>query len=457
MWEEGSHRPKLQGWFKKLMQQRPLDAWVPVLTGPVLPPRQRPLSPAETVTLANQVATWLAKGVIEMRRTPSPINNNIVFAAKANGGIRVCDDCTPVNAVTKDYDWPLPRLQDLRHRTRGSTWFSRIDLKDAFFRIRVPSEYRHYTAFTCQGRQYQFKRMPFGVKTGPSTFQQFMETRLAALLLWLFVYIDDLLIHASTLQELRRRTQRVKRALQDAGCEINETKSEYEKRTLLFAGLRLTTDGVAPNRAQVDKVLKVPCPRTKAEMQSALGLTSYLRDYILLVSHFTSELYPDKNGAKLPPNEYAERWASLMRHIASAVSSLRHWSDTRDADLYADASGTAVGVVLIQDGKIVALSARKLQPAETRYSATDREHLALVWAAKKMKIFLHRDQGVTRVWSDHAALVGKRSADMTPRQERWQTIVNQWMPHVKHVPGKDNPADFISRWGLEIEGGVEKL
>jgi hypothetical protein len=49
--------------------------------------------------------------------------------------------------------------------------------------------------------------------------------------------------------------------------------------------------------------------------------------------------------------------------------------------------------------------------SQTRYSATDREHLALVDAAKWFRVFLHRNSGVTRVHSDHKALVGKRSPD----------------------------------------------
>lgn len=439
------------------MQPRALDEWIPELTGPVIPPRQRPLSPAEHHQLASQVANWLAEGVIEARRTRSPLNNNLVFVAKATGGIRVCDDCTPVNAVTKDFDWPLPRLQDIRFKLAGSRWFSRLDLKNAFFRIRVPGKYRHYTAFTCGQIQYQFCRMPFGVKTGPSVFQMFMDNRLSGVLAYVVIYIDDILIHARDLGTLRHRTKLVFAALRAARCEINQDKSEYEKQSILFAGVRFNAEGLRPNELKVRDVLSLPVPTTKSDMQSALGLVSYLRDFIPLMAHFTALLYPTKDGALLSPEAYRESWGKLLRHIYSAVASLRHWDDNANADLYTDASGHGLGVVLIQNGRIVALAARKLTPAETRYSATDREHLGLVYAAKKFKVFLHRVVGVTQVHSDHEALVGKRSTDMTPRQWRWHSIVSQWIPNACHVPGIKNPADLISRWGLEIEGGVEKL
>lgn len=414
------------------------------------------MSPLEQKTLADQVASWLDQGVIEPRRTRHELNNNVVFAAKKNGAIRVCIDCTPVNAVTRDFDWPLPRLQDVRHRIKGFKWFTRLDMKDAFFRIGIPSKFRHYTAFSSGGIQYQFRRMPFGVKTGPPVFQQFMDTRLAAFLAFVICYIDDVLICATSLVDLRHRTKLVKDTLRQAGCIVNEQKSEYEKQILLFAGLTLSAEGVGPNAVTLGNVLSIPCPHTKSEMQSALGLVSYLRDFIPLVSHFTAELYPDRDGARLDPPEYARQWALLLRHIGSAVNSLRHWNEDKEGDLYADASGLGVGVILIQDQRIVSVASRKLNDAEIRYSATDREHLALVYAAKKFRVFLHRRGPITRVHSDHAALIGKRSADMTPKQVRWQSIVNQWMPNVLHVPGKNNPADYVSRWGVEINGGVVK-
>lgn len=413
------------------------------------------MSPTEQQILASQVAKWLRQGVIEIRHKRHVLNNNIVFAAKKNGDVRVCNDCTPVNAVTKDFDWPLPRLQDLRHKTRGTQWFTRLDLKDAFFRIRVPAEYRPYTAFSCNGVQYQFKRMPFGVKTGPSVFQRFMDTGLAQMLAWMVVYIDDLLICGRTLPELRQRTNRVRVRLKRMGCEVNEGKSEYEVQTLIFAGIRLCANGVGPNGGKVEEFQALPFPTTKADMQSALGLASYLRDFVILASHFTAQLYPGKGEW----NEQAakELWPKLKCHMASAATSLRHWKENKDADLYADASGHALGVILVQEEKAVALAARKLTAAEQRYSATDREHLALVFAARKFRLFLHRPVGTTRVHSDHAALMGRKVEQMTPRQARWHTIVSQWMPNVVHVPGKENPADYISRFGLEIEGGVEKL
>lgn len=408
----------------------------------------------EEAIVAQQTATWCADGIVEPTRHLVWVNN-LVLVPKKNGQLRACLDCRPANAVTQDFDWPLPRLQDLRHRIKGATWFCRLDLRNAFFRISVPAKWRYLLGYETKGRCYWFKRMPFGAKTAPAVFQRFMDHGLSGCREISFWYIDDVLVYASSLQELRKRLGRVRKALREMKVEINEEKSEYEKRSLLFAGLWIYGGGVGPNLAKVREVLALPPPRTKKEKQSALGLVSYLRDHIPLVSSFTASLTPSE-GDDMSSQEYEAQWGKLMRHISRALCTLAHWREEEPADLYTDASGGGVAAVLIQSGRIVAVASRKLKPAETRYSTTDREHLSILLAAQRMRLFLHRSGVVTRVHNDHAANISRKTDDMTPRQNRWFFQINQWIPHVQHVKGIDNPADFFSRWGLEIIGGQVK-
>lgn len=413
-----------------------------------MPPRPRQRTPIEDQLLRDQTRQWSLQGVVEVGQRIMWVNNP-VFVAKKNGTTRVCIDCRPANAVTKKFDWPLLRLQELRHCLKGMRFFCRIDLKDAFFRIVIPAEWRHLTAYESGGRFYQFKRMPFGLKTAPAVFQRWMDHILKHLTYAARWYMDDILIFADTLSELHRRTRKVRAALAEARCRINEDKSEYDQKSLLFGGLWIFADGVGPNYAKVREALRLPAPRTKKDKQSALGLVSYLRDFIPLLSLLTANL----SGAPIDEEEYQRQWTKLMRHIAKSVTTLKHWKEEEDADLYTDASGSGAAAVLIQDGRIVAVSSRKLTGPETRYSTTDREHLSLLLASEKFRIFLHRQRGNTNVWNDHAALMTRHTESMTPRQTRWFTKISYWIPSIQHIKGSDNPADFFSRWGVDITGG----
>lgn len=374
------------------------------------------------------------------------------MVAKKDGRIRVCIDCTPANKVTQSVEWPLPRLQDLRHKVKGNRYFARIDLKDAFFRISVPPQHRHLTAFKVEEQAYQFRQMPFGLKTAPAVFQRFMDWGLSSHHPYAYWYMDDILVMAETRKELAKKENLVRQELKRMKCEINEEKSETQRTKILFAGIQITSEGTGYEDRHVREILRTPAPTTKTEAQSALGLVSYLRDFIPLVGHFTAQLYPDKNGLRLEPQQYQEQWAKLLRHLANACTINHHWKDGQAADLYTDASQHALGVILIQNERVVALSSRKLSPAETRYSATDREHLGLVHAAEKFKIILHQSSSPVRVSSDHMALLTRHKSKLTPRQSRWNEHITTWIPQLTHVKGKENPADYISRWRIGAVG-----
>ena len=120
---------------------------------------------------------WCDKKVIEPINTP-PLCNNLVLVAKKDGRIRVCIDCTPANKITQEFNWPLPRRCRAFKTFVTEPWdhpTSRLDLKDAFFRIGVPAQFRHLTAFSAGGQSYPFTPMPFGLKMAPAVFQRFME------------------------------------------------------------------------------------------------------------------------------------------------------------------------------------------------------------------------------------------------------------------------------------------
>jgi hypothetical protein len=408
----------------------------------------------QTNILAKQVKQWLSESVIEPVAR-QPLENNMVFVAKKNGDTRACLDATPINNASETYQWPLPRLQDLRHQLKGFTWFVRIDLKSAFFRIRVPREWRKYLVFVSENQAYQFKKMPFGVTDGPAVFQEWMDRTLARFRGQAVWYIDDILVCAHSEQAVNARARRVRSAIAEAGMTENAAKGEGPAQQLLFAGMWITGTGIGPNQDKIKELAALPAPRTKKEQQSALGLVSYLRDHVPLASHFSASLYPGK-GQVLTTEDYESEWEKLRRHVIRAATHLTHFDETKDASLYADASGTSLGCLLIQDGRIISLASRKLRGAETRYSATDREHLALVFAAERFPLFLHRKQGKTLVGSDHAALLTRKTLEMTPRQFRWKMKTDYWMPHVTHVPGISNPADFVSRWSVELFGGAVK-
>lgn len=77
-----------------------------------------------------------------------------------------------------------------------------MDLNSGYRQVELHPADRHKTAFSTAFKHYEFVRMPFELKTTPATFQRLMNIVLSGLQgTKLFVYLDDIVIYAKTLEE----------------------------------------------------------------------------------------------------------------------------------------------------------------------------------------------------------------------------------------------------------------
>ena len=118
--------------------------------------------------------------------------------------------------------------------------------------------------------------------------------------------------------------------------------------------------------------------------------------------------------------------------------------------LTCDASDVAVGAVLAQDdgtgSRPIGFFSKKLSPAEFKYSAFDRELLALYQAIHHFRGQLEGRPFVA--WTDHKPLVGALAStvDRSPRQTRHLSYIAEFTTDIRHLPGSTNVvADLLSR------------
>jgi hypothetical protein len=108
----------------------------------------------------------------------------------------------------KDNTWrftnafPIPNITDLIEQLKGAKFFSKLDLSDGFWHIKVAEKDRHKTAFTDGRNLYQWTHMPMGLTNSPATFQKAMQEVLKEKLYkCCMVYIDDIIVYSKTLEE----------------------------------------------------------------------------------------------------------------------------------------------------------------------------------------------------------------------------------------------------------------
>ena len=104
----------------------------------------------------------------------------------------------------------------------------KIDMKDAFFHVRLAKESRHLASFQWMGRSYEFRAMCFGLGPAPRIFTKLGKVPIAILRLWgirLIIYLDDIIVFAKSKAELCEARDLTISLLTRLGFTINSAKS----------------------------------------------------------------------------------------------------------------------------------------------------------------------------------------------------------------------------------------
>ena len=168
------------------------------------------LSEKELEVLREYLDTSLAKGWI--RRSTSPAGAPIMFVPKKGGGLRLCVDYRGLNRITIKNRTPLPLISETIDRLQRAKVFTKLDLKDAYHRLRIREGDEWKTAFRTRYGHFEYCVMPFGLSNAPATFQAYINHALVRLIdVTCVVYLDDILIYS---EDPAQHTEAVRRVLE---------------------------------------------------------------------------------------------------------------------------------------------------------------------------------------------------------------------------------------------------
>ena len=126
---------------------------------------------------------------------------------------------------------------------------------------------------------------------------------------------------------------------------------------------------------------------------------------------------------------------------------MSYFNPAQETKVIVDASPVGLGGLLAQDGKVISYASRALSDVESRYSQTEREMRAIVWALEHFHLYLYGSEFT--IMTDHKPLLGifNSHKPTSARMDRWKLRLMPYKCHLVYRPGKDaeNPADFMSR------------
>lgn len=402
----------------------------------------------------NQIFQMLQDGII--RPSCSPWSSPVWIVPKkvdASGKQkwRIVIDYRKVNEKTIDDRYPLPNISDILDKLGRSQYFTTLDLASGFHQIEMHPNSIPKTAFNVENGHYEYVRMPFGLKNAPATFQRVMDNVLKDLQgKTCLVYMDDIIIFSTSLQEHITSLKSVFKRLQENNLKIQLDKSEFLCKTVEFLGHVITPEGIKPNPKKIIAIKNFPIPRTAKEIKSFLGLIGYYRKFInnfaKLTKPLTNCLKKEKKVEHTP--EFVKCFEDC-KNILTNDPILQHPDFSKPFNLTTDASNFAIGAILSQ-GPIghdlpIAYASRTLNPAEINYSTIEKEMLAIVWATKYFRPYLF---GIKfKIISDHKPLQWLFSVkEPNSKLIRWRLKLSEFDYEIIYKSGKQNTnADALSR------------
>nr|GEX84737.1 putative reverse transcriptase domain-containing protein [Tanacetum cinerariifolium] len=100
------------------------------------------LAPSEMKELSEQLKEVSNKGFI--KPSSSPWGAPVLFVKKKDGSLRMCIDYQELNKLTVKNRYPLPRIDNLFDQLRGSSVYSKIDLRSGYHQLRNKKEHEEH-------------------------------------------------------------------------------------------------------------------------------------------------------------------------------------------------------------------------------------------------------------------------------------------------------------------------
>lgn len=364
---------------------------------------------------------------------------------------RVVIDYRKLNDITIGDSYPLPNITDILDKLGHSIYFTTLDLASGFHQIELDPKDIPKTAFSTPYGHYEFLRMPFGLKNAPATFQRAMDSVLYGLQgERCFVYLDDIVIFASSLHEHEQKLTEVFERLRQHGLKIQPDKCEFLRKEVAYLGHIISNEGVKPNPEKVQAVQNFPIPKSCKDIKSFLGLAGYYRRFIInfskLMKPLTSLL---KKDVPFLWGESQQHAFDTCKEILTTAPILQYPDFSKEFVLTTDASVHAIGAILSQ-GEVgkdlpIAYASRTLNKSESNYSTIERELLAIVWAVKHFRPYLFGRK--FKILTDHKPLTWLFSIkDPGSRLVRWRLKLEEYDYEIVYKAGKMNTnADALSR------------
>ena len=308
-----------------------------------------------------------------------------------------------------------------------------------------------YTGFLFDGETYVHRRLPFGLKISTGRVTREFKTKLQRIKSnKIIIYIDEVVIFTETREENLQILRQVLMEIDKMNVRVTLKKTQLVKEKIKFLGHTFKEHIIMMNEETKKNIIEFPTPSNKKKLQGFIGLANWDRRFIPELASILKPLNQllKKDQKFIWTEEQEKAFLEVKRAFQKANKLFTIQEDWKFV-VQTDASLSGVGARLYQvngeEQNTIAYASRMLKDTEIKYTTTEIEALAVLYAVNKWRVWLYGRP--IKVETDHMALTFLLLCRLSnARITRWILELTQFNIEWKPIEGRHNLlADTLSR------------
>ncbi len=394
-------------------------------------------------------------------RSQSPWQSPICLVKKPGQGkdnYRLVNDYRALNKISKPASFPVATLSSVTDSLaeQKPKYFSCLDLKQGYLQFSLSPEAQEKSAFACHLGQFSWRRMSFGLRNAPATFNLAMAKVFQGMTYkQLIPYLDDIIMWSSDFDQHLRDIEEVLRRLRKHGLTLHPNKCVWAQHEVPYLGFLFNQEGVRCNPQKTAAVQSYPTPKTVKQVRAFLGLANFYRKYIYRFSVIAAPLYQLLKEEKRDDFSWTPECEQAFQALKLALVNppvLVYPDMSKEFFLSTDACRNGIAYILSQKDdlnhdRVISYGGRSLSKCEQSYPISELEALAVVAGVKEYRHYLSHNHFT--IVTDHSALTHLTNIkDTNSRLGRWSVLMEGFQYSVQYRPGKKHSnSDALSRRG----------
>lgn len=391
----------------------------------ILPCRKLPIALKDRVKA--DLDNLVDRGVLVPVTKPTDWVSQMAVVKKPNGKLRICIDPQGLNSALSREHYTLPTLDDVLPKLQNARIFSKLDVKEAFWHVRLDEKSSELTTMITPFGRYRWARLPFGLKVSSEIFQRKLNEALEGLE-GTFTIADDIIIagQGSNDGEARhdneKKLQRLYNRCEERNVVLNNDKKEIGLKEITFHGHTITTEGVKADPKKISAILKMSSPTDAAGVKRFCGMVQYMARFLPGLSMMLEPMRAlTRNDTDFNWSLECEQAFQAVKEKLTSTPVLSYFNPKKELWLQVDSSKDGLGAVLLQDKKPIEYASRALNASERKWAQIEKEALAVLYGAERFDQYTYGRKII--VQNDHKPLEAILRKPLSKAPRRLQDIM----------------------------------